>query len=282
MWQQHEYDLHALEQQQEAEIMHLAFDEHNHHIIDNLFTKNITIHELNIILQYCHFNFHKKLAHCHICSDKKIVHKCLECAWWMCTECFIKLNINNKSNKCPQCRLQYKYTLLSSNTKQHIAHITKKYTEHWQNKIISNVIRYDINKNTINRNYIGADAYPSSPSLLNISNTQFLLTGEYCFRDDNLFIQLDNITAANSTYPDLVGSDKCEHEPPPNSIVKLNINKYSARIQRELLCKLEYICHRMLFYNIINLWNLCTNKINQQINNESNGNDLLKFLSSLI
>ena len=110
-------------------IMQQTLEANNGRIIDNMFDANISDEDHKKVESYCHYDYSKKKRECIVCLESKLAHKCFQCQYWVCTSCFISINKNPQSSKCPSCRFEYSIPLLVEKTSKNIASLKKKYGE---------------------------------------------------------------------------------------------------------------------------------------------------------
>ena len=237
-------------------IMQQTLEENNERMIDNIFGRNNIDNIDNVdngirkknLHQYCHFDYGKKITECIVCMERRISHKCFQCEYWVCTACFVKINTNPKSSRCPSCRYEYNMDMLERKMEQNI-------------DLISN--KYDFDANIMHNSKF------EEKELTNKSRIYF--RSEYNYRDNRLEIAV-NIDKPDGTKVDMLK-------------INLNIRNYNADVQNKLVTKM-YNIYNSIGNDVDDVdgniktreWNSTSSRIIKMLRHKINNDDLLQYL----
>ena len=186
-------------------VMQQALENNNERIIDQMFEDTASFATIETVEKYCHYDYTKKSTECVICMEKRLSHKCLQCEYSVCTICFININRNRMSSKCPSCRFQYDDAILASKTTENMQKLCEKYSD------LPNII---LPNSTFDRK--------------KLEDCDICFTSQYNFRDNRLEISSVRENAdATSTIKSLQ--------------LNLNIINYNVPIQQKIINKMHNI-----------------------------------------
>ena len=215
----------------EAMIMNQALDANNQRIIDIMFGSRVSDEDIKKIQTFCHYNYSKKSAECGVCMENKLSHKCFQCTFWMCTTCFIKVNMNPESSDCPNCRFKYTIQALVDKTAENIAALKKKYgASELSNKVMESAVFQE----------------EKTPEPRLRTNT---FSAEYNYRCDRLEVRAESDSS----------------QPVDFLKIKMDIQKYPVATQVNLLEFMNDIWHATIRRGNSRHWNSAANKINNML-----------------
>ena len=225
--------------------MQQTLDDNNRRVIDIMFASNINAEDLEKLKSYCHYDYTKKRTDCAVCLESKLSHKCFQCTCWVCSECFININRNCQSSKCPSCRFEYSIPLLVAKTTSNIDALKKKYgTDALVAKIMPTSV-YEEKKTPQPNNKI------------------MKFTSEYNYRDNRLEVRAD-----------------CNDNRTPHDYLKINMNikEYPVPTQVNLLEKMHDVWCNTVTSGTSKAWNSAANKVCNKLRLKLSHTDLDQFL----
>ena len=230
------------------QIMQQTLEENNARMIDNLFGRNNIDNNDNDIRkenlhQYCHFDYGKKMTECVVCMEKRLSHKCFQCEYWVCTSCFVNINSNPKSSRCPSCRFEYNMDILEGKMEENIDRIGNK---------------YNFDANIMHNSKFEDKELPNK--------TRLYFRSEYNYRDNRLEI------AVNIDKPDGVKVDMLK--------INLNIRNYNTEVQNKLVMRMYNIYSSIGIDDDIKTreWNSTASKIINKLRQKINNDNLSQYL----
>jgi hypothetical protein len=229
-------------------IMQQTLEANNGRIIDIMFNANICDEDRKKIESYCHYDYNKKKMECIVCLEAKLAHKCFQCQYWLCTSCFVSINSNPQSSKCPSCRFEYSIPVLVKKTVMNIDSIKKKFGEDaLSNKIMPFSVFEE--KQT-----------PEDMSKI------FKFNSQYNYRDNRLEVNAE-----------------CNNELHKFDLLKINVNieKYPVPTQVNLIERMHDAWCTTISNGNSKAWNTAANKVSNKLRLKLSHVELDEFLDEI-
>lgn len=221
-------------------VMQQALETNNERIIEEMFEDTASFATIETVEKYCHYDYSKKSTECVICMEVRLSHKCFQCEYWVCTTCFININRNRMSSKCPSCRYEYDDTIIETKTRESIQKLGNKYKD-LEDTILPNST-FDKKK---------------------LEGREIHFTSQYNFRDNRLEIaSIQENTDATSAIKSLQ--------------INLNINNYKVPVQQKLVDKMHHIWNKKC--DTTKSWNLLARQVINKLKNKASQDEITTLL----